>query len=255
MSFGKRPDRPAAPADADAPQPEFSGAKPAGPGAIQIGDGGGSQKGAERVAQFLVDAYRDERGVHAETVLSAVGALAGFAAQEAIWEGCVRPGRMQPQQALMRVDTKSGETYFFGDFLNTIVATTQPGQLSVWRFVAGAALKAGTKSLPQLEPIFAHSAETVGTPDFGIPVLPSNVALKEMPRQALRHWPRVKAILVTADVQPLHWPLELGVAAQLLLKQAKDTIPPDIGALVVMQAAIPMSKVDPRTVPGGTIVE
>ena len=32
-------------------------------------------------------------------------------------------------------------------------------------------------------------------------------------------------------------------------------VTPDIAALIVMEAAIPMSKIDPRTVPGGTIVK
>jgi len=39
------------------------------------------------------------------------------------------------------------------------------------------------------------------------------------------------------------------LVSSLLLRE------PDFGALVVMQAAIPMSKVDPRTVPSGTMIE
>lgn len=205
--------------------------------------------------KFLVDSYRDTRGISPETILSAAGALAGFAAQEAIWEGVVRPGKMSAAQALVCVKTISGETYYFGGFLNTILASTREGQLSIWRLVAGAAVKAGVSSLPLLEPLFAHCAETVGTPNFGKPKLPSNLVLKELPRESLRHWNFVKTILVTAGVEPLHWPLEIGVAAQNLILQAKETVPADIAALVVMQAAISMSKVDPKTVPGGTIVE
>jgi len=233
---------------------EIPGSRMLTPNIVQFGSGS-EQSGAHQIVQFLMDAYHDTQGISAETVLSAAGALAGFAAQEAIWEGVVRTGKMGAAQALIRVNTKSGETYYFGDFLNTILASTKEGQLSIWRLVGIAATEVGAQSLPPLEPLFAQCAETVGTSDFGKPKLPSNLVLRELPRQALRHWQSVKTILVTAGVQPLHWPLELGVAAQKLIFQTRAAIPADVGALVVMQAAISMSRVDPKTVPGGTMVE
>jgi hypothetical protein len=258
MAFGKRQGGSSGPQppSGSAPSPSaLPGPSPNAPRLIQIGKREADPTDASaRIVRFLLDAYRDERRVNAETVISAAGALAGFAAQEAIWEGIVQPGKMTAAQALVRVETSSGEIYFFGDFLNMILTSTQEGQLSVWSFAAAAAVKSGAQSLPPLKPIFAHCSETVGTPAFGVPVLPSNLALKELPRQALRHWPQVKSILLSAGVQPLHWPLDLGVAAQKLILRANDVLPADISALVVMQAAIPMSKVDPRTVPGGTMV-
>jgi hypothetical protein len=260
MAFGKRsggPSGPPQPPSASAPPSSaLPGSRRIAPNLIELGKGETDPAGGtDRIVRFLLDAYGDKHGVNAETVLSAAGALAGFAAQEAIWEGLVRPGKIASAQALVRVETKSGETYFFGDLLNTIVTSTQEGHLSIWSLAAGAAVKLGAQSLPRLEPIFAHCSETVGTPAFGVPVLPSNLALKELPRQALRHWPHIKSILLSAGVQPLHWPLEIGRAAQFLILQVNNALPADIGALVVMQAAIPMSKVDPRMVPGGTMVD
>jgi hypothetical protein len=199
--------------------------------------------------------YRDPHGISAETILSAVGALAGFAAQEAIWEGMVRTGKMSAAQALVSVKTKTGETYYFGDFLNMVLASTKEGQLSIWRLVGSAAAKAGAKSLPKLEPAFARCAQTVGTAEFGKPQLPANLLLKELPRESLQHWPAIKAILLAEKVQPLFWPFEIAAAAQKLIVQAKDAIPADIGAWIVMQSAIAMSKIDPKTIPGGTTVE
>lgn len=235
-------------------QPEFPGSRLIAPNVMQFGKGG-EQPGAQNVAKFLMDHYRDAQGISAETILSAAGALAGFAAQQAIWEGVVRPRKMGAAQAFVRVSTKSGETYYFGDFLNTILASTKEGQLSIWRLVAGAAVQAGAQPLPPLEPLFAQCAEAVGTPDFGKPKLPCNLVLQELPRDALRHWQSVKTILIAAGVQPLHWPLEIGVVAQKLIFQTREEISAADGVLVVMQAAISMSRVDPKTVPGGTIVE
>ena len=40
---------------------------------------------------WVMTALRDERGIHCETALTVVGALGGYAAQQAIWEGMVKP--------------------------------------------------------------------------------------------------------------------------------------------------------------------
>jgi hypothetical protein len=259
MSFGKRrdfvPAPPRGPAALALPPSSLPSSRRIGPNLIQIGSGeDDATGGAARIVRFLLETYNDD-GVNAETILSAAGALAGFAAQQAIWEGYVRTGKLAAEQAIACVKTKSGETYFFGDLLNTILASTKEGHLSIWTFVAGAAMSLDAPTLPPVAPMFEHCAATVGTPAFGIPVLPSHIRLKEMPRQALRHWPQVKSILLSAGLEPLRWPLEIGVAAQKIIVLTKDALPADFGALVVMQAAIPMSKVDPRTVPGGTMVE
>jgi len=257
MSFGKRryvaPAPPRGPAALALPPSSLPNARRIAPNLLQMGNGeDDSTGGAARVTRFLLETY-DDGSVNPETVLAAAGALTGFAAQEAIWEGLVRTGELDPAH-VGRVET-AGETYFFSDLVNTILSSTKDGQLSVWGFVAGAAVSLGAPTLPPLAPMFEHCAGTIGTPAFGIPVLPSHVRLREMPRQALRHWPRIKSILLSAGVEPLHWPLEIGVAAQKIIVLTKDMLPPDFGALVVMQAAIPMSKVDPRTVPSGTMIE
>lgn len=49
------------------------------------------------VETLLMNALKTDRGVHVETLLTAVGALAGFAAQHAIRESIVRPGRLPLQ--------------------------------------------------------------------------------------------------------------------------------------------------------------
>ena len=142
MSFGKRhgsaarpPQIPSAspPLPPPPPPPPLPGAQRIAPDLIQIGTGEADPAGgAARIERFLLEAYGDAYGVSAETVLSAAGALAGFATQEAIWEGYVRPGKIAALKAFVRVETASGETYFSGDLLNTILASTQEGHLSVW---------------------------------------------------------------------------------------------------------------------------
>lgn len=241
MAFGKRP--------------EFPNSRQIGPNLLVLGAGTASDGNgpAARILSFICSAYEAPYGTSPETALSAIGALAGFAAQQAIWEGFVKPGHMAPEQAFIVCQSQDGEIFFYGDMLNTILVSTKRGELSIWRFVAGGAADAGIDQdrLPDLKPIFKHCAATAGTTEFGIPTWTGNRALKEAPRDALRHWSKVKNIFETARTNPLHWPLEIAVAANKLIGISKKTVSPDKAAFIVMEAAISMSKVNPKLVPGG----
>lgn len=237
-------------------EPEFPNARPAGAGIISIGTGDeASDTPALRIARLLLDEYSDNSVVYAETLLSAVGALAGFAAQQAIWEGVVRPGRLPAEKAFVLVKTADGESYYFGDLLNTILASTKQGEMSIWRLVAGAAVGNGATALPELGPLFSACAANVGGARFGVPAWATDGTLHELPRDALRHWPAVRSILEEAGKPPLHWPLEIALSAQRLIEITKARVPPDRAALIVMEAAIPMSKIDPRSVVGAAVAQ
>src|SRR5579871_2699739 len=88
MSFGKRRGGPSGaqqPASASASAPAgLPGAQIIGPNLLHLGTEKPNGPAA-RIVRFLLDTYTD--GVNIETILSAAGALAGFAAQEGIWEG------------------------------------------------------------------------------------------------------------------------------------------------------------------------
>ena len=185
--FGKR----------KATSPEnLPGARDAGPGLVEIG-GVRDPKSAEpatagpardEIVQYLLAAYKDARGIHVETVLSAAGALAGFAAQMAIRKGMAPKTGVPAEKILVTVGGKDGRRYFFGDTLNMIVATQERGKLSIWRFVAAPLVKAGLP-LPDQTPIFANVASTVGAEMFGIPSMAREKRLHELPLAALkRHW-------------------------------------------------------------------
>ncbi len=225
-----------------------------GGGLATFGDGKepGPDHVPTRLAQWLNKEFRHVRDTPCETALTVVGALAGFAAQHGIWEAMVKPGRMAIQEAFVVIETRSGETYFFGDFLNTILASPDPAQLSVWKIVGGAARAMGAEELPDLTPIFKHCAETVGTGSFGLPRLPDGHLPTILPRDAVnRYWPEARRILAGrgADADPMTWALDVAVAAQQLMLGMKDRIDPLLAAQAVMEAAVPMSRIDPMTVP------
>jgi hypothetical protein len=126
--------------------------------------------------------------------------------------------------------------------------------------VATAAVSAGVKSneLPDLKPMFVRAAQTVGTPEYGVLRPVQGRASRFSPRQALDLlWPRVKALLSRTDgpgaaagrsVPPENWPLVIGLVARDFVKLTKDTLDPRIGLALMMESAIVMSKVDPKTV-------
>lgn len=216
----------------------------------------GADRLATRLEQWLGREFRHVRDVPCETTLTVAGALAGFAAQHGIWEALVKPGRMAIQEAFVVIETSSDETFFFGDLLNDILASPKPEELSVWKIVAGAARAMGAEALPDLAPMFKYCAESAGTVGFGLPNLPNGHLPTILPRDAIgRYWPEALRILGahreggSDAADAARWALTVAVATQKLMLGMKDRIDPSLAAQVVMEAAIPMSRIDPMTVP------
>jgi hypothetical protein len=77
------------------------------------------------------------------------------------------------------------------------------------------------------------------------------------PRQAVdRLWPAVRTGLARIDepgtggrgVDVEHWPIVCAIVAQQLIDQTKGVIDVKVGLRLVMESAISMSKIDPRSV-------
>lgn len=200
------------------------------------------------IYDYILQNYRDERGLHVETVLSALGAFAGYGCQAAIREGLVAKGEITEDEAFLVVKTVDGETFYFGEFLNEPLLSTEKDRVSVYGLVASAALSAGAQELPNIEDIAAHAAKTVGHDNFGIPrLIPAHMP-HELPIESLKkHWENLQAILEAYCPDPLFWGWEFASLARSFIVEGKDVINPAIAALVVMEAAIPMSKVQLHT--------
>lgn len=217
--------------------------------------GTGKQYDSAAVAGKILDLVMGEtaepEGIHVETVLTALGALAGFAAQMGIREDFIKSGKISAEKAFNVVTTNDGGIYYFGDLLNEGLVATRQGGLSVWSLVGGAAQHLGAKTLPDLKDLFAHVSRTVGGAEFGVPRLPLEHMPQQPPFELLeKFWNPVRNLMATSVTSPSHWPLVLGYAAQLAVKRAKDLVDPGMAARVVMEAAVPMSKVDPQRVRG-----
>jgi hypothetical protein len=240
----------------------------------------------EIVANLAIGSLRDslmmwlqsERNAHAETVLVTIGALAGFAAQTAAFlrvdqrDIPLPPGEaaMSPEAfsqylrsngLLVVATTKSGERFYFGDLINGYLVPQSTSRYPLWGFVAASAIAAGVNpaELPDYVAMFRRASKAVGTPEFGIMAVAAQHQPQMSARQALNMtWPRAKFILGRADgpgqtrgrsVRPEHWPLILALVARQIVTITKDALDPRIGLALLMEAAITMSKVDPKTVP------
>jgi hypothetical protein len=210
------------------------------------------------------------RGVHAETLMVSVGSLAGFAGQNAAFRSIGPPGT--PSNGALLMAEAGGERLFFGDRINGYLVQ-QRGEYAypLWGFIAAAALQAGMtqQDMPDVGEMFNHISKSVGTPDFGIPRTTAGHPFHITPRQALEtFWPRTKMLLSNADgvlvkgltgldsdpegrtsVPEAHWPLIMALVAQQFIAMAKGTLEPRLALCLIMESAIAMSKVDPKTIP------
>jgi hypothetical protein len=202
---------------------------------------------------WLQGELRRGRDIQHEAVLCALGALAGYAAQQAIREALVKPGKLTLDQAFAVIETRSGEVFFFGELLNAVIvsdhgARNGNGHATIWQIVSEGGYEAGGINLPNVTDIIKHCAATVGRDEFGIPRVNDAHMPNILPREAVsRFWPAARRKL--ADREPMSWPLQLAMAARSLIVSLKHAIRPDIAVQIVMEAAVPMSKIDPVSLP------
>jgi hypothetical protein len=248
--------------------------------------------GDEIVVNLAIGSLRDslvkwlttERGVHAETLLVATGAIAGFAALSAARERVrtrdvpVPAGfdkampdddfytYLRESSLLLVAATKDGTHYYFGDLLNGyLVQQSTTVNHSLFAILSAAAIEAGLKpaDLPDMKAIFHRVSSAVAKGgDYGVLDLPQGLSPHVTPREALdKFWPRVKFIFERTDgqgvvepaigrnVKPEYWPFATALVARQILLMTKDAVRPRDALAVMMESAIWMSKVDPKTVP------
>lgn len=198
--------------------------------------------GSQEVNHYIINALKDRKGVHIESLLTALGSLAGFSCQMSIREELIESGKIPENSAFMVVEGADGKKYYFGDLLNAPLAESQ---YSIWALSAGAAQQLGCTSLPDVGEIFEHVAQTVGIESFGIPRVPDNHRVNDLPINYVKSlWPKILPVMMPFCRKPSEWPIVFGLAIQQVIYVEKDMIDPKLAVSIVMESAIPMSKVD-----------
>lgn len=193
---------------------------------------------ANTVLDKILAVLNDGRGVHVESVFAALGSLAGYACQKS---ALMRIGnRTLPENALITVSDKQGNDYYYGDAINRALLEDR---LSVWSLIGGA-VQQYNSDLPDIKGIVHHVTQSIGTAAFGVPRLPEDHPIRHTPKEYLALWqPLQEQVLDILLVPAEEWPLAYGLAIQKFMEQAKNVLNCGIAAQIVMECAVPMSKV------------
>jgi hypothetical protein len=209
-----------------------------------------ARKVSGELLQMLFAELNDQHGVHAETALATLGALAGFAVQMALREGLVKPGKAPEDKVFVVTRTKTGESFYFGDLVIEGLFGGKPEIVYfVYSLVGSGAQQAGAKQPPDIKDIVRYVFSTFGSDKFGIPRVPAEHMPRTRPIALLdRFWNPTRNFMVPNVQSPSQWPLVLGLAAQRVILLAKDSIDPALACRLVMETATAMATIDPARI-------
>jgi hypothetical protein len=198
--------------------------------------------------------------IHAETYISAVGAIAGYAAQRTLFATSAPVMGVN----IHRVGVASGERYWFGDALNNMLVPKTDADVNrcVWPLAAGGAVSAGipVQQLPKLDAMFKHVASTIGGPNEGKSSVPAQHQPHLPARDLLKAvWPL--AIICFSGKFPgasrefpaapvAWWSAIAAQASNRPVRDVKDVLPPAIALTLLMETAIYCSKLEQSRVEG-----
>ena len=187
----------------------------------------------------------DQQGIHIESLLCSLGAMAGFGCQIAIREGLIKTGKLPLDKAFVFAKTNDGGIYYFGDQLNQPLLEAP---MSVWAQVAGAVQHVG-KPVPDIHDIVRFVSSTVGGPEFGTLRVSQEHQPMETPIQSLKkHWAAAYKLVKSQTGDPLFTGWYFALAAQQLIIEGKDIIDATIASQIVMESAVAMAKIDPPVI-------
>jgi hypothetical protein len=186
------------------------------------------------------------------SMLNALGACAGFAAQAAVWRELVLPANRNPGDFFVYIGPKSqsGEIYFYGEAINQFLLSTGSDRLSFLSLAAATLSK--SSELQDIGELASHVVQSLGTESFGRPRVPASIDLIDLPREALtKTWGKVAHML--HGHRTAEWPALLGAAAYNIIDSNRKLLAPPTALRILLEAAVPMSKLNPATVEQSTI--
>jgi hypothetical protein len=192
----------------------------------------GVQKAGAAVMNEVRNRITKGSGVHVESAVVALGALAGHACQVLVFGGA--------PVAHAIVEGANGQSYYFGDAINAPLAESEN---SVWNILSAMTLTLGG-TLPDLAESFSHVAATVGGDDFGVPRYAPGTS-SESPESFLELWDRLLPLVTKTAPAPADWPAVYAVALGDLLIQVNGQFALEPLVRIAMDSAIAMSKLKP----------
>jgi len=216
---------------------------------------------ADIINNFATHYQTEGRRVHAETILSGLGGVTGFAAQMGL-RSIIKTGK-RSTEGLQTYTLKDGRQFMFGEPLNNVLMKADPDlhSFGLWSLAAGSALQSGLAEIdfPDLGKQFQAVSERLGTTEEGFPKLHTShrPALSTI-ELTKRSWPYIRTMLCQAypqkpgplgPVPSLLWPAVTAHAAAALLRKTAGVLNPQVGLEILMQSAIYGSKLDANLLP------
>lgn len=200
----------------------------------------GAKIGGKQVAHSLMGIMTDSKGIHIDSLLTALGALAGYACQVAAFHS----PEVMKDVAVMKIEGEDGRTYLFGNAAN---ATLIESPISLWSLAAGQAKALGYEDVEQFDVlgIFKHVAGTIGSEAYGVPRWIEGHVAGSPPIEYLLHlWPIMQYLASKFCENRAQWHQLFGFAIQEIMRYGASVLVPEIALHIVMESAVPMAKID-----------
>lgn len=205
---------------------------------------------SKSITTQILGMLNDEKGVRIETALGIVGSMAGFCTSYAMMHEVIS-GVLpinQPEVAIAKLT--SGEEVMFGNYINRKLVEGEligDQTLSLWAIAAGIAQQLGQMPKFDLAEIFSHVSKTIGHREFGSWRLAEQHHPGDKPQTYVKElFKDFLPVLKDYQLPENQYFLAFALSSQEIIALGKDALPPEIGCQIVMECAVPASKLDPR---------
>jgi hypothetical protein len=201
--------------------------------------------------------------LHAETLLAATGAIAGYAAQRALMGGMTVEAVVDPSSGFEIVQTTNGGYFFFGEPLDRTLLPQSPADPhKLWTLAASGAMTAGLagNALPPIAPMFEYVAKTLGSEREGSTSVPGCHFRAPARELLMAVWPLAltcfagqvsgEALSPPVVVSQRWRPVIAAHVANRMIRHTALAVPPLKALTIVMETAIYASKLQPAMVEG-----
>jgi hypothetical protein len=188
------------------------------------------QAGRE-IAQALISGYRDERGVHAETIIGAAAALAGEFALRAT-------GAELPK----------GPAWIVGGDVDKLLYGAGEEKATMWALLKLAATNAGVPAgeLPDIREIVARTTNAIGKAPFPPLTIPKeNYPREWSPDACNRFRGTVRSIAKRLGLSPQETATAIAFATMTLIEQTKSIVPPKVTVTLAAEIMVGVSRMAP----------
>lgn len=186
-------------------------------------------------AKFLINEYRDERGVHSETIIGAMAALAGEFALYAV----------EP--------VLPDDGWVYSEAVNGLLFENETkGQTTLWSAIRVGARRAGASpdDLPDPIDVVARVAQSVGQSPFPPLSVPKKYYPHEWsPNACPKYRNQIAKLALEQNLSATESAIALGYGIGLLIAKTSDTLPPAVAATLALEIMIGVSRMAPLKEP------